>query len=213
MIEILNKIRTPDRNMEMRNKIINSFFILLLGITLGIFSKWLDNLLIDNTIWWQNIFGMLDLRNRFSEFGIWLFIALTISLFSRTPLRASLNVFLFFVGMTTCYHLYTIYFSGFNPKRYMMIWYGITFISPIFAYICWYAKSKSKISIIISSLILYVMLSSSFGIGRWYIDLKNIIDTIIFVGTIMVLYVKPKSTIISVVAALFLSFTFGDIFR
>ena len=213
MIEILNKIRTPDRNMEMRNKIINSFFILLLGITLGIFSKWLDNLLIDNTIWWQNIFGMLDLRNRFSEFGIWLFIALTISLFSRTPLRASLNVFLFFVGMTTCYHLYTIYFSGFNPKRYMMIWYGITFISPIFAYICWYAKSKSKISIIISSLILYVMLSSSFGIGRWYIDLKNIIDTIIFVVTIMVLYVKPKSTIISVVAALFLSFTFGDIFR
>ena len=213
MIEILNQIRTPNRNMKMSNKIINSFFILLLGITLGIFSKWLDNLLIDNTIWWQNIFGMLDLRNRFSEFGIWLFIALTISLFSKTPLRASLNVFLFFVGMTTCYHLYTIYFSGFNPMRYMMIWYGITFISPIIAYICWYAKSTSKISIVICSLILYVMLSSSFGIGRWFVDFKNVIDTIIFVGTIIVLYVKPKSTIISVVAALFLSFTFGDIFR
>ena len=213
MIEILNQIRTPNRNMKMSNKIINSFFILLLGITLGIFSKWLDNLLIDNTIWWQNIFGMLDLRNRFSEFGIWLFIALTISLFSKTPLRASLNVFLFFVGMTTCYHLYTIYFSGFNPMRYMMIWYGITFISPIIAYICWYAKSTSKISIVICSLILYVMLSSSFGNGRWFVDLKNVIDTIIFVGTIIVLYVKPKSTIISVVAALFLSFTFGDIFR
>ena len=213
MIEILNQIRTPNRNMKMSNKIINSFFILLLGITLGIFSKWLDNLLIDNTIWWQNIFGMLDLRNRFSEFGIWLFIALTISLFSKTPLRASLNVFLFFVGMTTCYHLYTIYFSGFNPMRYMMIWYGITFISPIIAYICWYAKSTNKISIVICSLILYVMLSSSFGIGRWFVDLKNVIDTIIFVGTIIVLYVKPKSTIISVVAALFLSFTFGDIFR
>ena len=213
MIEILNQIITPNRNMKMSNKIINSFFILLLGITLGIFSKWLDNLLIDNTIWWQNIFGMLDLRNRFSEFGIWLFIALTISLFSKTPLNASLNVFLFFVGMTTCYHLYTIYFSGFNPMRYMMIWYGITFISPIIAYICWYAKSTSKISIVICSLILYVMLSSSFGIGRWFVDLKNVIDTIIFVGTIIVLYVKPKSTIISVVAALFLSFTFGDIFR
>ena len=213
MIEILNKIIKTNINIKMSNKIINSFFILLLGITLGIFSKWLDNLLIDNTIWWQNIFGMLDLRNRFSEFGIWLFIALTISLFSKTPLRASLNVFLFFVGMTTCYHLYTIYFSGFNPMRYMMVWYGITFISPIIAYICWYAKSTSKISIVICSLILYVMLSSSFGIGRWFVDLKNVIDTIIFVGTIIVLYVKPKSTIISVVAALFLSFTFGDIFR
>lgn len=213
MIEILNKIRIPDRNMKMRNKVINTIFIFLLGVALGIFSKWLDNLIIDNTIWWQNIFGMLDLRNRFSEFGIWLFIALTISLFSKTPLRASLNVFLFFVGMTTCYHIYTIYFSGFNPMRYMMIWYGITFISPIFAYICWYAKSTSKISMVISSLILYVMLSSSFGIGRWFVDLKNIIDTIIFVGTIIVLYVKPKSTIISIVAALFLSFIFGDLFR
>ena len=212
MIEILNQIRTPNRNMKMSNKIINSFFILLLGITLGIFSKWLDNLLIDNTIWWQNIFGMLDLRNRFSEFGIWLFIALTISLFSKTPLRASLNVFLFFTGMTTCYHIYTICFSGFNPVRYMLIWYGITFISPIFAYICWYAKSTSKISIIISSLILYVMLSSSFGIGRWYIDLKNIIDTIIFVGTIIVLYLKPRQTTISIGVALLLSFIFGDVF-
>lgn len=213
MIDFLNKIRTPDRNMKMKNKVINTFFIFLLGIILGIFSKWLDNMSIDNTIWWQNIFGLLDLRNRFSEFGIWLFIALTISLFSKTPLRASLNVFLFFMGMTISYHLYTVYFSGFNPMRYMMIWYGITFISPILAYICWYAKSTSKISIVISSLILYVMLSASFGIGMWYIDLKNIIDTVIFTGTILVLYQKPKSTICSFIVALFLAFIVGDIFR
>ena len=71
MIEFLNGIRTPDKTMDIKNKIINSFFIFMLGITLAIFSKWLDNLLIDNTIWWQNIFGILDLRNRFSEFGIY----------------------------------------------------------------------------------------------------------------------------------------------
>ena len=213
MIEFFNRIRTTDKTMDIKNKIINSFFIFILGVVLGIFSKWLDNLIIDNTIWWHNIFGMLDLRNRFSEFGVWLFIALTISLFSKTPLRASLNVFLFFTGMTTCYHIYTICFSGFNPVRYMLIWYGITFISPIFAYICWYAKSTSEISIIISSLILYVMLSSSFGIGRWYIDLKNITDTIIFVGTIIVLYLNPKQTIYSFIIALSLSFILGDIFR
>lgn len=213
MIEILNKIRTPNRNMKIKNKNINTFFIFLLGIILGIFSKWLDNISIDNTIWWQNIFGILDLRNIFSEFGVWLFIALTISVFSKTPLKASLNVFLFFIGMTTSYHLYTIYFSGFNPMRYMMIWYGMTLISPILAYICWYAKSTSKISIVISSLILYVMLSSSFGIGMWYIDKKNIIDTIIFIGTILVLYVNPKHTIYSFIIALFLSFILGDIFR
>lgn len=206
MKEFLNKIRNPDKNMKTKNKIINSFFILLLGIVLGIFSKWLDNMSIDDTIWWQNILGILDLGNVFSLFGIWLFIAIIISVFSKTPLRASLNVFLFFIGMTVSYHLYTIYFCGFNPMQYMMIWYGITLISPILAYICWYAKSTSKISTIICSLILCVMFISSFSIGIWYFDFNSTIDLIIFIGTVLVLNVKPKNTICSLIIAFVLSF-------
>ena len=178
MKEFLNKIRNPDKNMKTKNKIINSFFILLLGIVLGIFSKWLDNMSIDDTIWWQNILGILDLG----------------------------NVFLFFIGMTVSYHLYTIYFCGFNPMQYMMIWYGITLISPILAYICWYAKSTSKISTIICSLILCVMFISSFSIGIWYFDFNSTIDLIIFIGTVLVLNVKPKNTICSLIIAFVLSF-------
>ena len=206
MKEFLSEIRTPDKNMKITNKIINTFLILLLGIVLGVFSKWLDNMSIDDTIWWQNILGILDLRNVFSLLGIWLFIAITISVFSKTPLRASLNVFLFFIGMTSSYHLYTIYFSGFNPMRYMLIWYGITLISPMLAYVCWYAKSESKISIIISSLIFCVMFISSFSIGIWYFDLKSVIDLIIFIGTICVINVKPKHTIYSLIIAFVLAF-------
>lgn len=211
MKEFLNKIRVPDENTTMKSKIVNTILIFLLGIILGLFSKWLDNLSINDEIWWQHFIGILDLGNVFSYFGIWIFLATTISVFSKTPLRASLNVFLFFIGMTTSYHLYTIYFSGFNPMKYMMIWYGITLISPLLAYVCWYAKGKNKVSMIISSLILSVMFISSFHIGIWYFDLKSIIDLLIFIGTVIVLYVNPKNTIYSLIIALVLSFVVNAI--
>ena len=202
----MNKIRIPDKNIKIKDKIISIFLIFLLGVILGIFSKWLDNLSINDSIWWQHILGVLDLRNVFSMFGIWIFIAITISVFSKTPYIASINVLAFFIGMTASYHLYTIFFSGFNLMKYMMIWYGITLISPILAYICWYAKSSSKISIIISRFILCVMFISSFNIGMWYFDLKSVIDLLIFIGTVFALYVKPKNTIYSLIISIVLAF-------
>lgn len=208
MKEFLEKIRIPNKNLKLSRKIINTSLIFLLGIILGVFSKWLDNLSIDDTIWWQHILGILDLRNVFSLFAIWIFIATTVSVYSKTPLRASLNVFLFFTGMTVSYHLYTIFFSGFNPKKYMMIWYGITMITPILAFLCWYAKGKGKISIIISSIILAVMLLSSFNIGMWYFDFRSIINTILFIGTILVLYTNLKNSLYSLSTSIILAFIF-----
>lgn len=209
MKDFFNKIRTPDKTLKTSKKIINTILITLLGIVLGIFSKWLDNLSINDAIWWQHILGIVDLRNVFSYFGIWIFLAITISVFSKTPLRASLNVFLFFVGMTVSYHLYTIMFSGFNPKSYMMIWYGITTITPILAFICWYAKGDNKISIMISSVILAVMLIESFSVGLWYFYFKSVIDTLLFLGTMIVLYIKPKNSIYSLLFAIVLTLIYS----
>lgn len=201
----LKKVRTP-KAVKTKTKVINTILIFILGITLGIFSKWLDNLSIDNTIWWQNIIDILDLRNVFSLFGIWIFIAVTISVFSSSPKRASLNVLLFFIGMTVSYHIYTVLFSGFNPFNYMMIWYAITLLSPLLAYICWYAKGKEKLSFIISTLILTVMSFSSFNIGIWYFDINSIIDLLLFIGIVLVLYKTPKRTIYSIFFSLVISF-------
>ena len=87
-----------------------------------------------------------------------------------------------------------------------MIWYGFTLISPLLAYVCWYAKGKNKVSMIISSLILSAMFLSSFYIGIWYFDLKSIIDLLIFIETVIVLYVNPKNTIYSLVISIILAF-------
>lgn len=69
-----------------------------------------------------------------------------------------------------------------------------------------YAKGKSKVSMIISSLITSVMFLSSFHIGIWYFDLKSIIYLLICMGTVIVLYVNPKNTIYSLVILIILAF-------
>lgn len=202
----LDNIRTPDYGVPLKRKVINSIIVLGIGIILGVIAKWLDNLSIYDSIWWQHIIGRLDLGNVLSDFPIWLFIALAIAVYSKTPLRAALNVFLFFVGMDVSYHLYTIMFSGFNPKTYMMIWYGLTIISPLLAYICWYSKGEKIQSIIISSLIIGVMFKICFSVGLIYFGLKSIIDTLIFVGSLIVLYQKPKNMLISLICGTVLGF-------
>ena len=202
--EYLQRTRKPKD--KTKHKVRNTILIFILGITLGIFSKWLDNLNLDNTIWWQNIIDILNLRNVFSLFGIWLFIAATISVYSSTPKRAALNVLLFFIGMTVSYHLYTIIFSGFNPLNYMLIWYAITLISPVLAYICWYSKGDTKLSFIISTLILSVMATSSFGIGMWYFDIFSTIDLLLYIGTILIIHKSLKNTFFSVIFSIIISF-------
>ena len=211
MINKLSKIRNPDNSLDLKRKIINSILILLFGILLGILAKWLDNLSINDSIKWQRVLEQIDLRNILSEMNIWIFIAINLSIFSKTPLRASLNVFLFFLGMTISYHLYTIIFSGFNPKQYMMVWYIVTIISPILAFICWYSKSEHIVSVIISSIIIAIMISISFSIGFWYIDLYRLIYLIMVIGVVITLHVNIRNTLISIVIGLILSFFIPNI--
>lgn len=207
MIEILTKIREQDKTLVFSKKVINTFIVLVFGIVLGIFSKWLDNTPLNDSIMWKRfLLGYLDLGNVFSMIGIWLLIALCISIYSATPLRASINVFIFFLGMNISYHIYTIIFAGFNPMNYMMIWYFLTLFSPILAFICWYSKGAGIIPVIINTCIIVIMILCCFGIGMWYFDFTSIINTIIFIITLIILYNTPQKSIITLIGGLVIAF-------
>ena len=65
-IEKLNDIRSPGQKSK-KDKILCTASSLIAGILLGVFSKWLDSIALDNNIWWHRIIEKLDLGNFFSE--------------------------------------------------------------------------------------------------------------------------------------------------
>ena len=192
-------------------KILFAACSLIAGILLGIFSKWLDNIALDNSIWWHRIIERLDLGNFFSEMAVWLLIALAIAVFSSSALMAALNVFAFFTGMCAAYHLYSILFAGFNPLSYMVIWYAIALVSPVLAALCWYAKGKGIIPILLDTGIMTVFFLSCFSLGFLYVDLRGILYLLVFIGAAAIIYRNPKQTAISLSAGFLMAFLLNPI--
>lgn len=200
MIEFLNGIRKPEP-MTTADKITHSFFILIVGIVLGVISKMLDET-ASNLL--PPFIEALDLGNFFSRMGVWLFLAVIISIYSKSAVGAGLKVFLFFTGMVSSYYLYTIFIAGFFPRSYMMIWIVLTFISPLLAFTCWYSRGEKLISVVIAGLILMFITRQTFAFGFWYLDVINMLELLLWMATIFVLYQSPKQiwkvTIIGLVA-------------
>ncbi|WP_062350614.1 DUF6518 family protein [Bacillus kwashiorkori] len=201
MLDLLNKIRRPTR-ISLTRKFLYSTLIFIAGVILGVVSKVLDTI---PSNYLPYFLELLDLRNFFSRMGVWIFLAVVISLYSNSPIRSAINVFLFFVGMVGSYYLYTILIAGFFPKSYMMIWIVMTVISPFLAIVCWYAKGKGIIAVSISSIIFMSISRQSFAFGFWYFDIRNNLELLLWIATTFILYQSPKQ-IINVVAIGFLLF-------
>lgn len=198
----LNEIRRPE-SISLSRKFLYSFIIFVVGIILGVISKALDETASNLLPYFLEV---LDLSNFFSRMGVWIFLSLLISVYSKSPVRAAINVFLFLLGMVGSYYLYTVTIAGFFPKSYMMIWIGMTFLSPFMAIICWYAKGKGPVATCISSVIFMFMARQAFIFGFWYFDIKYILEFLLWVATIFVLYQSPKQALTMIIIGMFLFF-------
>lgn len=184
MNKFLNDIRNTKTPISVNNKIINTTAMLFLGIALGTFSKFLDTTPMNKL---SCIFAYLDIRNFLGRFAIWVLIALCVSIYSNSSIRASVNVFVFFVGMVASYYLYSNYVAGFFPKSYAIIWFGFTAVSPFLAFVCWYAKGKSKPAFILSIFILAVLFNMTFIYGQWYLEARSVLESAVFIIGFIVL--------------------------
>ena len=163
---------------------IDTMCVLFLGIALGTISKMLDHTPGSDLPF---IFEYLDIGNFLGRFAVWIFIAVCISIYSNSSVRAAVNVFVFFAGMVTSYYLYSKFVAGFFPASYAMIWFGFTAVSPILAFICWYAKGESRLSFVLSSVIIAVLFNMTFVYGWIYFDMRSILELAVFLSGLAVL--------------------------
>ena len=193
-MKFLSEVRTPGKHGSLKKQILMTIGILLLGICLGTFSKFLDYRQAELPQFFMLIDSTLDFHNFLGTFAPWIVIAVFISIKSSSPIRAGINVFMFFAGMVTSYYLYSNYVAGFFPKSYAMIWVGFTLISPILAFFCWYAKGDGWFAILISAGILGFMINSTLSYGMWYINIRSFLHLIMLFLGIIILHKSIKET-------------------
>lgn len=174
------------------------------GAAAGVFSKFLDEHHSDLPQPFLNIENTLDFHNFLSTLAPWMLICVCISVFSRSPVKAALNVFLFLAAMLCGYYIYCYYEAGFFPLSYVMIWAIITVLSPLAAFFAWYSRGTNILSMIISGLILGFSANVAFSFGMLYFSFRSPLYTAAFVAMAAALIKPPvKMLIVLLIAFIF----------
>ena len=160
---------------------------LVLGACLGTFAKYLDHRQGALPALLQQVDQALDFHNFLGGFGPWLFLALCIAVYSAAPWYGAANAFAFFAGMVSAYYLYGYFAAGFFPKTYAMLWLALTAVSPVLAWLCWYAKGSGPLALVLSAGIVGVFLDITFSWGLFYLSLRSWLNGLLLLLTILVL--------------------------
>lgn len=132
----------------MTSKLLHPFIMFISGLALGAIARLLD-------IYTQ------DLGNIFSQMAIWILFGTLIAIYSKTAVKAMLNVLLFSVGMLITYYTVAALTDGVYGKSFIIGWTVFAFFSPVMAYLAWKAKEKGLFPIILRVGIVMVSFLSS----------------------------------------------------
>jgi len=188
MGSFLGKIRVPDRKNSIGQQVAISIGIAIFGFLLGVMQKWLDGV-PSNAL--PLLIQRVDITNYFGRLAIWILLATIISVYAYTPIRASINTFLFLISMVAGYYLYCNFVLGFLPVTYMLVWIVIAAISTVLAFVYWYAKGNGIIAIAISAIIIGVLFSQAILITQG-VYVTHILEVITWIIGVMILKRKSK---------------------
>lgn len=183
-MSFLSEMREQEMPLGVGKQITYSILILLFGIGMGCISKFLDCTPSNELPF---ILEYLDVRNFLGRFALWILIGLWLSVSSRSPGRAAVNVLVFFFGMVSAYYLYSNYIAGFFPRSYAMVWILFTAVSPLLACLCWYAGGRGMPSFVLSVILLAMLFRCSFAGGWFYIRPRSVLELLVFLSGIAVL--------------------------
>lgn len=142
---MLERIRKPQKRIPLNRAVIYSMGIMACGLITGVGVKLMD-------------IYTVHLGNIFSQMSVWIFLCSALAVYSSTPRRAAVNVFLFCAGMLLTYYLTA---EGMHSPYSMTFVYGwsvFSLFSPVLAFFTWYAKGKGAVSRLLTAGIVVVLL-------------------------------------------------------
>ncbi len=209
MLKILNKTRKVSGKMSVPKQIMTTFFALLFGGAMGIVAKLLE---VNKLPSFLNFLNWLDWSNFLGRMALWIFIAVCLAVFSKSPLKAGINVFAFFVGMLIGYYVWTSVFTGHSPAMpNLMRWLILAVVSPFLAFLVWYARGRGALAIGISSVLIAIFCCLAFNLNFADFRIVYIPEFILWLASIGILFKDVKqsafSLLISIPVALSLEYT------
>ena len=147
-MELLNRIRKPNRKTPLFKAVVHTALLFCLGLIVGAIIKLLD-------IYTTN------LGNIFSQMSVWVFLCTLISIYSSTAGRGAVNVFCFCFGMLSAYYVTAEMTESVYSHIFVYGWAVFALFSPLMGFCVWYAKGKSWISKIITAGIIILTLAAA----------------------------------------------------
>ncbi len=171
----MEKIREKVKSPFWKTALLCLMFVIL-GVAAGAVSKLSDahwDILSDIT----------------SGMCVWIFIGVTICVFTKSPVRAAAYVFLFCAAMIAAYYLTAVYGDLYYSRSFVKGWSIFTLFTPIFAVIEWRVCGKGKLPWVLRAGTVVVMLFCTFAAfyGNPFFDL------LFTVGAFVVTLRKEKS--------------------